>query len=90
MMGAINKAGLADRKYPEMDSLFFKFQGPTPSSLAETASITRTICEKYGGSGFELAGTDKESTALWADRKAALWSGLALREGARGWSTDVW
>src|SRR5689334_7617364 len=27
MMAALNKAGLADRKYPELDSLFFKFQG---------------------------------------------------------------
>ncbi|KAK7681771.1 hypothetical protein QCA50_015118 [Cerrena zonata] len=26
---------------------------------------------------------------LWSDRKNALYSGLALSEGSRGWSTDV-
>jgi D-lactate dehydrogenase (cytochrome) len=89
-MRSTNLYGQSTRKYPELDSLFFKFQGPTPRSLAETAEITRAISERHGGTGFELADGEAAANALWADRKNALWSGLALREGSRGWSTDVW
>ena len=89
-MKATNIYGMSSRKWPEKDSLFFKFQGPTPRALAEAADITRALCERHGGTGFALARSDAEAAALWADRKNALYSGLALREGSRGWSTDVW
>lgn len=89
-MRATNIYGMSLRKYPEKDSLFFKFQGPTARSIQESADITRAITKKYGGTGFELARTDKEATDLWMDRKNALYSSLALVDGCRGWSTDVW
>lgn len=89
-MRSTNLYGMSTRKWPELDSLFFKFQGPTAASLKETADVVKKIAEKYGGTGFELAKTDKEATLLWQDRKNALYSGLALVEGSRGWSTDVW
>lgn len=89
-MRSTNLYGMSKRKWPELDSLFFKFQGPTPAALKETAAIVQRIAKKHGGSGFELAKTDKEATDLWADRKNALYSGLALVPGSRGWSTDVW
>ena len=88
-MKSTNLYGQSLRKYPELDSLFFKFQGPTPRALAEAAQITEALCERHGGTGFALARSDAEAAALWADRKNALYSGLALREGSRGWSTDV-
>ncbi|PSR94670.1 hypothetical protein PHLCEN_2v4402 [Hermanssonia centrifuga] len=75
--------------YPELDSLFFKLQGPTPRSIAETAAIVKTICEKYGASGWREARGDREKEVMWRDRKNALASGLAMVDGARGWSTDV-
>ncbi len=89
-MRSTNLYGMSARKWPELDSLFFKFQGPTPASLAETAAIVKRISKKYGGTGFELARNEKEATDLWQDRKNALYSSLALVPGARGWSTDVW
>jgi D-lactate dehydrogenase (cytochrome) len=89
-MRSINLYGASQRKYPEQDSLFFKFQGPTPASLAETAKIVKEIAQKHGGTGFELARTEKDARDLWQDRKNALYSGLALLEGSRGWGTDVW
>ncbi|KAF5349775.1 hypothetical protein D9758_010226 [Tetrapyrgos nigripes] len=89
-MHAINTYGQSSRKWPEMDSLFFKIQGHNKSSLKEYASIIKTIVEKHGGTGFQLAKDDKEAADLWADRKNALYSGLAIGPpGARGWSTDV-
>ena len=89
-MRSTNLYGMSVRKWPELDSLFFKFQGPTPASLTETARIVQRISEKYGGTGFDLAKDEKEATDLWADRKNALYSGLALVPGGKGWSTDVW
>lgn len=89
-MRSTNLHGASLRTYPESDSLFFKFQGPTPASLLETAKIVKKIVERHGGTGFELARTEREARDLWADRKNALYSGLALQEGSRGWSTDVW
>jgi D-lactate dehydrogenase (cytochrome) len=89
-MRSINLYGVSQRKYPEQDSLFFKFQGPTSASIAETAKIVKEIVQKHGGTGYQLARTEQEALDLWADRKNALYSGLALLEGSRGWSTDVW
>jgi D-lactate dehydrogenase (cytochrome) len=48
MMAAINKAGLADRKYPELDSLFFKFQG-SKESQREASATVKKIVEMHGG-----------------------------------------
>ncbi|KAF9230602.1 FAD-linked oxidase-like protein, partial [Melanogaster broomeanus] len=88
-MRSTNLYGASQRKYPEADSLFFKFQGPTPASILESARIVKEVIKKHGGTGFELARSEKEANDLWADRKNALYSGLALVEGCRGWSTDV-
>ena len=89
-MKATNIYGMSSRKWPEKDSLFFKFQGPTPRALQETADIVKKIAQKHGGSGFALAKSEKEASDLWTDRKNALYTSLAPIPGARGWSTDVW
>jgi D-lactate dehydrogenase (cytochrome) len=89
-MSAINKFGSSERKWPEKDSLFFKFQGPSMASLDETAKVVKQIVEKHGGSGFQLARNDEEAHALWSDRKNAHYAALALVEGCQGWPTDVW
>jgi hypothetical protein len=89
-MRATNIYGSSTRKWPEKDSLYFKFQGPTRASLEESARIAKQIVEKHGGSGFQLAADDQEAADLWQDRKNALYSSLALVPGSRGWSTDVW
>ncbi|KDQ13157.1 hypothetical protein BOTBODRAFT_111787 [Botryobasidium botryosum FD-172 SS1] len=87
-MHATNNYGISTRKYPERDSLFFKFQG-SPESIAESARVVDEIVRAHGGSGLELAKSEKEAVDLWADRKAAHFSGLALVPGSRGWGTDV-
>ena len=89
-MSLINKVGSSGRKWPEKDSLFFKFQGPSVASLHETADVVKQIVEKHGGSDFQLARNDEEADALWSDRKNAHYAGLTLVEGSLGWPTDVW
>ncbi|CAE6409811.1 unnamed protein product [Rhizoctonia solani] len=88
MMAAINKADLADRKYAEMDSLFFKFQG-SPQAQKEASATIKKIVEKHGGKHFQAARDEKEASDLWQNRKYALWSTMALYPGARAWTTDV-
>ncbi len=89
-MKATNIYGQSKRRWPEKDSLFMKFQGPTPQSLKETADIVKKVAQRHGGTGFELARNQQEANDLWTDRKNAHYAGLALIENAKGWPTDVW
>ncbi|BEJ14457.1 hypothetical protein CspHIS471_0402240 [Cutaneotrichosporon sp. HIS471] len=87
-MKAINAGGIAGKKYPEQDSLFFKFQG-TDGMMTETAKGVSVIAAKHGGKDMQFSKSDADAEKLWEGRKAALWSVLALRENGRVWTTDV-
>jgi D-lactate dehydrogenase (cytochrome) len=87
-MRATNTYGVSERKYPEVDSLFFKFQG-SPETIRETSRVVGELLKKHGATGFEVAETEQQALDLWADRKNALFSSLALLPGGKGWSTDV-
>lgn len=89
-MHALNKYGDIGNSWPENDTLFFKFQGHNRESLAESGRVVEEIVAKHGGFGFQFAKDDKQAKDLWESRKNALYSSLALVEGARSWSTDVW
>ncbi len=58
--------------------------------MLEVAKNVEKVTKKHGGKNFEFSKSEKEAEDLWAGRKAALWSVLALREGSRVWTTDVW
>jgi D-lactate dehydrogenase (cytochrome) len=58
--------------------------------MAEVSKSVQAITKKHGGANFEFSKSDAEATAIWQGRKAALWSVLALKEGAKVWTTDVW
>jgi len=75
-MSATNKHEMSKRKWPEKDSLFFKFQGPTLASQKETATIVRNIMGNHGGTGFQLTWNEEEAAELWADRKHAHYVGV--------------
>ena len=90
-MAALNDHSMTTkkRKYAVKDTLFFKFQGPTQSSLQETAAIVKDIVEKYDGRNFTLARSKEEADDMWSDRKNAHYAGLAILPGSKGWPTDV-
>jgi hypothetical protein len=71
-MRATNKFGLSMRKYPEVDSLFIKLQGPTPRAIEEAAQIAKTISAQHGSTGFTMAASKTEADALWKDRYVIL------------------
>jgi D-lactate dehydrogenase (cytochrome) len=58
--------------------------------MKEVSKSLKEITKKHGGQNFEFAKTDAEADKLWEGRKTALWSVLALEDGARVWTTDVW
>jgi len=89
-MGAINAYGQSTRKWAVKDSLFIKFQGPTESSIADSVKLAKEIAKRHGATTFESAKDQQEAEALWADRKNALFAGLALSPGCKSWPTDVW
>ena len=89
-MGAINAYGQSIRKWPEKDSLFIKFQGPTDSSISESIKLAKEITKRHGATGFETAKDQKEAEALWADRKNAYYAGMARMPGCKSLPTDVW
>ncbi|TFK55021.1 hypothetical protein OE88DRAFT_1653638 [Heliocybe sulcata] len=88
MMKAMNVGGMADKQYPEKDTLLFKIQG-APQAIKETAAVVQEIVTKHGSTQFEFAATDEEADNLWQNRKYALTSTLSWIPGARGWTTDV-
>ncbi|KAJ7590917.1 FAD-linked oxidase-like protein [Mycena floridula] len=88
-MVATNRHGQSRRKWEEKDYLFFKLQGHSSEAMQETAKVIKRVAEKHGGQGFTLAADQEEADEIWDDRKNALYSGLALVPGSKGWSTDV-
>lgn len=58
--------------------------------MSEVAKSVQKVIKKHGGKNFEFSKSDKEAEDLWQGRKAALWSVLGLRDGAKVWTTDVW
>lgn len=88
-MKAISDGGLAGRKFQLKDTLFFKLQG-SDASMKEVSRSLKEITARHGGKNFEFAKTDEDAEKLWQGRKAALWSVMALEEGAKVWTTDVW
>jgi D-lactate dehydrogenase (cytochrome) len=89
MMHAINKFGNVSMHLPDADTIFFKFQGPTPASIEECTRIVAEIAKKHGGKDLVFAQNEEQSEELWRARKAAHWSAMALVEGGTCYSTDV-
>jgi D-lactate dehydrogenase (cytochrome) len=75
--------------YPAKPTLFFEFHGTSAAAVAEHAQTAQEIAGEHGGSGFEWASTPEDRSRLWQARHNAFYASLALRPGARPWTTDV-
>lgn len=85
-MKAINAYSKTD--YPELDTLFLEFHG-TSEGISEQVQMFDEISKEFGASGFKWADNETEREQLWRARHDALYAGLAVSPGCRGYITDV-
>ena len=80
-------------QYSDLDckpvpTLFFEFHG-SQTSVREQAATVQDIAADFGGGGFQWADKTEDRNKLWQARHDALYAALALKPGAKAWSTDV-
>ena len=90
-MKTINTASLTNRKWREEPTLFFKFADSDEVVVRHIADRVGAITKGNGCTGYTFASSGDERDELWAARKAAFWSMLALRSAPtdKVWTTDV-
>ena len=74
--------------YAVAPTLFLEFHG-SAAGVREQAETVEAIAAEHGGAGFRWAAKAEDRSRLWQARHDALYAALALRPGARAWSTDV-
>jgi len=75
--------------YPLKPTIFFEFHGTSAAAVAEHAQTAQEIAGEQGGSGFQWASTTEDRAKLWQARHNAFYAAVALRPGAKAWTTDV-
>jgi D-lactate dehydrogenase (cytochrome) len=86
-MAAVNR--YSRLAYPERPTLFVEFHGGSEGAVAEQADTVQEIAHELGGTDFRRETTLEGREKLWRARHDALYAALALRPGARAWTTDV-
>ena len=87
MVDAVNHfSGLEHAVAP---TLFFEFHGVSERSVVEQAEMAQAAARENGGTGFQWATRPGDRARLWKARHDAYYAALALRPGAKGWTTDV-
>ena len=86
-MDAVNR--YSKTGYPVAPTLFFEFHSDSARHVADQAEAVQAIAAEHGGRGFAWATLLEDRERLWQARHHALYAALALRPGARGWTTDV-
>ena len=70
-------------------TLFFEFHGLSEQDVTAQAAEVEGLARENGAREFERAVSPERRAALWQARHDAYYASLALRPGARGWTTDV-
>ena len=86
-MDAVNRYASLD--YPVAPTLFFEFHGDTDRAVVDQAEGVQALAAEHGGRGFRFATRPEERARLWKARHDAYYADLALRPGAKAWTTDV-
>ncbi|WP_041794778.1 FAD-linked oxidase C-terminal domain-containing protein [Pararhodospirillum photometricum] len=85
-MEAVNRYSKLD--HAVTPTLFFEFHG-SPAHVDEQVEMVKACAEGHGGLDFQWTATPEERDRLWAARHTAYYAALALRPGAKGFSSDV-
>jgi D-lactate dehydrogenase (cytochrome) len=75
--------------YPIAPTLFFEFHSDSERHVAEQAEAVQAIAAEHGGHAFQWATKLEDRERLWQARHHAMYAAIALRPGARAWTTDV-
>src|SRR6267378_675935 len=86
-MDAVNR--YSKTSYPVAPALFFEFHSDSARHVADQAEAVQALALERGGRGFAWATHLEDRERLWQARHHALYAALALRPGARAWTTDV-
>jgi len=83
----------ATNAYSKLDlaavpTLFVEFHG-SEASVREQSERFGEIAREYGGGDFAWATRPEERNRLWQARHDAYWAAVAMRAGAKAFSTDV-
>jgi len=87
MMDAVNRHSKMNR--PVAPTLFFEFHGLSEASVEEHAQATGDIIAEHGAHDYARATSPEDRAKLWQARHDAYYAALALRPGARSWTTDA-
>lgn len=63
-------------------TLFLEFSASSNETLQEQVQMTASICDDFGGSGFQFTSGEQERRALWAARHSLYYATLNLRPGS--------
>jgi len=86
-MEAVNR--YSKTSYPVAPMLFFEFHSDSARHVADQAEAVQALALERGGRDFTWATHLEDRERLWQARHHALYAALALRPGAKGWTTDV-
>jgi D-lactate dehydrogenase (cytochrome) len=86
-MDAINRFSKLD--YPVQPTLFFEFHGHTEREVGDQAETVQAISAEHDGSGFVWVTRPEDRARLWRARHDSYYASLALRPGAKAWTTDA-
>ena len=86
-MDAINRH--AKLAYQPLPTLFFEFHGHSEREVGEHAETVQALAAERSGSNFAWVTRPEDRAKLWRARHDAYFASLALRPGAKAWSTDA-
>jgi len=86
-MDAVNR--YAKLSYQPVPTLFFEFHGQSEQDVGAQAETVQSIAADNQGSDFAWVTRLEDRARLWRARHDAYFASLALRPGARAWSTDA-
>ena len=86
-LDAVNR--YSKTNYPVAPTLFFEFHSDSERHVQDQAEAVQALAAERGGTGFTWATRLEDREKLWQARHDALYAAVALRPGARPWTTDV-
>lgn len=86
-IGALNR--YLSLGYPELPMIFLELHAFSKDALGEQLEAVRDVVNDHRGAVFAMATTEEARERLWDARHRVYYAGIAMRPGARSWTTDV-